>query len=61
MGLHTKGWGGSTVSQPCRVRQRRPQVFEKWTHNEAFKYMVFFILTMVKQYFNENLMPQEKG
>ena len=24
------------------VGQRRPQVFEKWAHNEAFKYMGFF-------------------
>ena len=30
--------------------QRRPQVFEKWTHNEVLKYMVVF-LTMVKKYF----------
>ena len=41
-------------------KQRRPRVFEKWTHNEAFKYMGFFVLTMVKKYFNEKLLPQEK-
>ena len=42
-------------------RQRRPRVFEKWTHNEAFKYMFFFVLTMNKKYFNEKLLPQEKS